>query len=200
VSSASSSLTSVALRAALREHSGTQPKHVQGRVEAAVLVVLYIETGELHTVLIRRRADLRRHPGEISFPGGRREDGEQDLSVTALREAEEEIGLPRTAVELLGVLTPTPTVATGYAIHPFVGLVDCGLRWTPSMLEVDEVIELRLADLRAACERRRIVRNGIALRGDVYVLGDGRVVWGATARIAGELLRRLDPLLRRGER
>jgi 8-oxo-dGTP pyrophosphatase MutT (NUDIX family) len=195
VSSASSSLTSDALRAALRLAPGAPPRHVLGRTQAAVLVPLYIDAGEPHLVFTRRRADLRSHPGEISFPGGRRDADEEELSVTALREAEEEIGLPRDAVQLLGALTPTPTVATGYAIYPFVGLIEPGRRWEPSAGEVDEIIELRLVDLLAVHERRRMLRRGIPFRTDVFALDERSVIWGATARIASDLLRRLEPLL-----
>ena len=74
-----------------------------------------MQDDELHAVFTKRRDDLRRHPGEISFPGGRYEEGEANLIATALREAEEEIGLPQAAVEILGALQPTPTIATGYA-------------------------------------------------------------------------------------
>src|SRR6184192_4620304 len=79
-----------------------------GRTDAAVLVPLYVDAGALHAVFTKRRDDLRRHAGEISFPGGRQdiEEGEEDLRDTALREAEEEIGLPREAVEIVGALTP----------------------------------------------------------------------------------------------
>ena len=77
-----------------------------------MLVPLYVQDGRLHAVFTKRRDDLRRHPGEISFPGGRQDDDESDLRLTALREAEEEIGLPREAVELVGALQPTPTIAT----------------------------------------------------------------------------------------
>jgi 8-oxo-dGTP pyrophosphatase MutT (NUDIX family) len=195
VSSASSSLTSDALRAALRAPSDARLRHVRGRVEAAVLVPLYIADGELYAVFTRRGGDLRSHAGEISFPGGRRDEGEQDLSLTALREAEEEIGLPRDVVQLLGALTPTPTIATSYAIYPYVGLIEPGLEWTPSAREVDEVLELRLAELRAVYERRRMLRHGIPFRTDVYALDDERVIWGATARIATDLLGRVGPLL-----
>ena len=72
---------------------------VRGRTDAAVLVPLYVQDGELHAVFTKRREDLRRHPGEISFPGGRYDEGEADLVATALREAEEEIGLPPEAVD-----------------------------------------------------------------------------------------------------
>src|SRR4051794_6499008 len=91
---------------------------VHGRTDAAVLVPLYVDdAGDLHAVFTERRHDLRRHAGEISFPGGRRDDGE-DLADTALREADEEIGLPATDVEILGALQPTPTIVTNYSIYP----------------------------------------------------------------------------------
>jgi 8-oxo-dGTP pyrophosphatase MutT (NUDIX family) len=193
VSSASSSLTD-ALRGVLLDpgHATTLPVH--GRTEAAVLVALYVEHSELHAIFTRRRRDLRSHPGEISFPGGRRDAGEA-LSLTALREAEEEIGLARDGVALVGALTPVPTIATNYAVYPFVGIIEPGGTWTPSASEVDEVIELRLADLRASRTRRRLEHRGIALRTDVYDVREELVIWGATARIVGDLLARLRPLL-----
>jgi 8-oxo-dGTP pyrophosphatase MutT (NUDIX family) len=193
VSSASSSLTD-ALRGVLLDpaHATTLPVH--GRTDAAVLVALYVEHSELHAIFTRRRRDLRSHPGEISFPGGRRDDGET-LSLTALREAEEEIGLAREDVVPLGALTPVPTIATNYAVYPFVGIIEPGGTWTPSAAEVDEVIELRLADLRASRARRRLQHRGIAFRTDVYDVGAELVIWGATARIVGDLLARLGPLL-----
>jgi 8-oxo-dGTP pyrophosphatase MutT (NUDIX family) len=194
VSSESRSLTD-ALRAALREPTRAQPRHVLGRIQAAVLVPLYIQDGDVHAVFTRRHAELRSHPGEISFPGGRRDEHEDDLATTALREAEEEIGLPREAVELLAALTPTPTVATNYAIYPFTALIEPGRRWTPSAGEVDEVLELRLADLVANHERRRLLRRGIPFRTHVYVVDDERYIWGATARIVADLLDRVTALV-----
>ncbi len=162
---------------------------MHGGTDAAVLVPLFVADGHLHVVLTRRREDLRRHGGEISFPGGRADPGET-LVQTALREAEEEIGLDPAGVELLGALTPTPTVVTGYAVYPFVGLVDAGRAWRLSPREVDEVLELRVADLRAGFGRQRLLRRGVAFRTDVYVVGDA-LIWGATARMLGDLLARL---------
>jgi 8-oxo-dGTP pyrophosphatase MutT (NUDIX family) len=163
---------------------------VHGRIDAAVLVPLYEHEGELHAVFTRRRHDLRRHPGEISFPGGRQDGPEEDLVVTALREAEEEIGLPRDAVHIVGALQPTPTIATNYAVYPFVGLIEPGHEWQPSAGEVAEVLELSVADLRAGYARQRLLRRGIPFRTDVYVVGEV-LIWGATARMLGDLLDRL---------
>jgi 8-oxo-dGTP pyrophosphatase MutT (NUDIX family) len=167
---------------------------VRGRTNAAVLVPLYLEDDGLHAVFTKRRDHLRRHPGEISFPGGRYDEGESDLRVTALREANEEIGLPPTAVEILGALQPTPTIATGYAVYPFVGLIESGRTWTLSACEVAEVIELPLGALLAGYARRRLVRRGLPIRTDTYLVGEN-LIWGATARILADLFDRIGPLL-----
>jgi 8-oxo-dGTP pyrophosphatase MutT (NUDIX family) len=168
---------------------------VHGGKQAAVLVPLYFDADErLHAVFTRRRHDLRRHAGEISFPGGRREEGET-LTETALREAHEEVGLPPADVELLGALPPTPTFVTNYAIYPFVGLIDHGFEWVIAHAEVDEVLELPLDALRAGYGERRLMRRGIAFRTPTYETG-GHLIWGATARILGGLLDRLDTATR----
>jgi len=166
---------------------------VHGRVNAAVLVPLYLIDGELHAVLTRRRADLRRHAGEISFPGGREDASDSDLIHTALREAQEEIGLDPEAVTVAGALSPIPTIATSYAIYPFVGLIEPGHDWRPSATEVERVLEMSLTDLRAGYGRRRLLRRGVPFRTDTFVVSD-ELVWGATARILSDLLERLDAL------
>src|SRR4051812_841756 len=89
-----------------------------GSTDAAVLIPLYLAAGDLAAVFTERREDLKKHAGEISFPGGRQDHPEEDLRLTALREAEEEIGLSPDAVELVGALPPTGTFVTGYKIHP----------------------------------------------------------------------------------
>ncbi|MGZ8633288.1 MAG: NUDIX hydrolase [Solirubrobacteraceae bacterium] len=192
MSSASRSRTELAhtLRSVLLDAGEAALLDVHGRIDAAVLVPLYVSGGELHAVFTRRCENLRRHPGEISFPGGRQDDDETDLRVTALREAEEEIGLPARHVELVGALQPTPTIATNYAVYPFVGLIEPGQTWRPSATEVAEVLELPLSALRAGYGRRRLLRRGVPFRTDVYVV-DEDVIWGATARMVGDLLDRL---------
>jgi 8-oxo-dGTP pyrophosphatase MutT (NUDIX family) len=162
------------------------------QIAAAVLVPLFVtaDANEPHVVLTRRRADLRRHAGEISFPGGRWDAGDSTLADTALREAEEEVGLPRAQVKLLGELPPTSTFATNYVIHPYVGLIPAGLLWQLSPREVDAVLELPVAALRSARTRTRLERRGISFETDAYLL-DENLIWGATARILEELLERL---------
>ncbi len=144
----------------------------------------------LHVVLTRRRADLRRHAGEIAFPGGRQDPEDRDLADTALREAEEEIGLDRASVELLGELPAISTFATGYLIHPFVASIPEGQRWRLSPREVDAVLELALEEVRASRTRTRLERRGISFETDAYII-DGNVIWGATARILATLFERL---------
>jgi 8-oxo-dGTP pyrophosphatase MutT (NUDIX family) len=167
---------------------------VRGATKAGVLVPLYVEGGQLHVVFTKRREDLRRHPGEISFPGGRPEEDDDDLVHTALREAHEEIGLPAQAVEILGALQPTPTIATGYAVYPFVGLLEPGQEWTLNPREVAQVLELPVLALRDGYGRRRLVRRGIPIRTDTYQVGEN-LIWGATARILSDLLDRIEPFI-----
>jgi 8-oxo-dGTP pyrophosphatase MutT (NUDIX family) len=184
------------LRRVLLAPAAASALDVRGRTDAAVLVALYLDNGWLHAVFTKRREDLRRHPGEISFPGGRHDDTDADLLATALREADEEIGLPGSAVHVLGALQPTPTIATGYAVYPFVGLIEAGRAWTLSPREVACVLELSLHDVLAGYARRRLLRRGIPIRTDTYVVGDN-LIWGATARILADLFDRIGPLLSR---
>jgi 8-oxo-dGTP pyrophosphatase MutT (NUDIX family) len=193
VSSASSSPRAelaASLREVLLDPVDAARLEVHGRTDAAVLVPLFIRDGDVHAVFTKRRDDLRRHPGEISFPGGRADPEDADLPATALREACEEIGLDPSGVEVVGALQPTPTIATSYAVYPFVGLIEPGLEWTLSPREVAEVLEFSLADLRAGYGRERLIRRGMPFRTDVYVVGD-HLIWGATARILGDLLDRV---------
>jgi 8-oxo-dGTP pyrophosphatase MutT (NUDIX family) len=165
-----------------------------GSTDAAVLVPLYERDGEIHAVFTKRRDDMRRHAGEISFPGGRQDSPDEDLRITALRESEEEIGLPREAVELIGALPPVGTFVTGYRVFPFVGLIPAGHSWTPQPLEVDEVLELSLPELVAGFEMQRLLRKGVPIKTPTYTVGR-HFVWGATARMVEHLLERLAPLL-----
>jgi 8-oxo-dGTP pyrophosphatase MutT (NUDIX family) len=160
-----------------------------------VLVPLFLAADEEpHAVFTRRRADLRRHAGEISFPGGRRDPEDVDLKDTALRESEEEIGLPRAKVSLLGELPPVSTFVTNYVIHPYVGLIPAGLAWQASPNEVDAVLELPLRALRENRTRTRMERRGISFETDAYIV-DEHLIWGATARIVQHLLERAEELL-----
>jgi 8-oxo-dGTP pyrophosphatase MutT (NUDIX family) len=151
-------------------------------------VPLVLRDDGLHVVLTRRHADLALHGGEISFPGGRPDPGDADLPATALREAHEEIGLAPADVLLAGALPPTPTIVTNYRVYPFVGLVDGSREWRPEPREVDEVLELGLG-----AQRDPAPDQPLEARAEVFVVGDA-LVWGATAKILGDLIARLAPL------
>jgi 8-oxo-dGTP pyrophosphatase MutT (NUDIX family) len=172
--------------------SWTLPHERDGQTLAAVLVPLIVvpESVSPHVVLTRRRSDLRRHAGEVSFPGGRKDPEDADLAETALREAEEEIGLARSSVELLGELPAISTFATNYLIHPFVGQIPASQRWEVSPREVDAVLELPLYELQQSRTRTPIERRGLTFETDAYI-PDGNVIWGATFRILENLLERL---------
>jgi 8-oxo-dGTP pyrophosphatase MutT (NUDIX family) len=165
---------------------------IGGEVEAAVLLPLYGWPEDPGLIFTERRADLRRHAGEISFPGGRRDDVDANLKTTALREAEEEIGLPPAAVELGEELPATRTFATGYLVHPFVGRVPHPreLDLVPNPAEVETILTFSLELLRDGYAMRRLVRRGVPIHTPTYEV-EGHLIWGATARILGDLLEHL---------
>ena len=154
-----------------------------------MLVPLYGWPDEPGLVFTERRHDLRRHAGEISFPGGRRDEGESYLH-TALREAHEEIGLDPDVVDVLGALPPIGTFVTNFKVHPIVGLVEEEIEWVVSPNEVETVLAFRIEALREGFAMRRLVRRGLPIRTPTYEVG-GHLIWGATARILGGLLERL---------
>jgi 8-oxo-dGTP pyrophosphatase MutT (NUDIX family) len=174
--------------------SSEEAARMAGRhgTQAAVLLALYGWPDEPGLIFTERRADLRRHAGEISFPGGRQDPDDADLATTALREAQEEIALDPAAVELTGALPPVSTFVTGYRVHPFVGIVphpgELGLQ--PNPTEVETVLTFSLELLREGYEMRRLIRRGVPIHTPTYEV-EGQLIWGATARILGDLLQRL---------
>ena len=191
---AESSRSSSDLRELLLDPAEAAELEAHGRTEAAVLVPMHGWPDNPGLVFTERRSDLKRHAGEISFPGGRRDEGEE-LIDTALREAEEEIGLSRENVEVVGALPPIGTFVTNYKVHPFVGLIDEGMRFEPNPTEVESVLVASLDDLAAAYEKRRLVRRALPIKTDTYLVAD-KLIWGATARILAELFDRLNRQLR----
>jgi 8-oxo-dGTP pyrophosphatase MutT (NUDIX family) len=163
-----------------------------GTKDAAVLVALFGDP--LTTVFTERRADMRRHAGEISFPGGRQDEPSEDLRETALREAEEEIGLPRAAVTLQGALPPVGTFVTGYRVFPFVATIERPAQLHPAEAEVARILEFSLPSLVAGHEMKRLIRKGVPIKMPTYTV-DGHLIWGATARIVEMLLERLAPII-----
>ena len=154
---------------------------------AAVLALLIREPTP--SLLFTERAkELRRHPGEVSFPGGLTEPDDADLAATALREAEEEVGLPRDAVELLGALPPVHTFVSGILVTPFVGTVATLPALGVSDGEIVRVLTPTLTTLDAIEEERTCDRDGLEVwRGWAYEV-EGTAIWGATGWMLHSLL------------
>jgi 8-oxo-dGTP pyrophosphatase MutT (NUDIX family) len=162
-------------------------------VAAAVLVPLILreDHGPLELLLTRRTDHLHHHPGQISFPGGRIEPEDISIQAAALREAEEEIGLPASAVCTLGYLPPYDT-STGFRIHPVIGLIRVQPVLTPDPFEVAEVLQwpLSLVFDVSRYERKSVVHEG-QTRHYHALTHEGRTLWGATAGILHMLRARL---------
>ena len=137
-----------------------------------------------------RSMDVRDHKGEISFPGGVRHREDPDLLHTALRETEEELGIPADRFEVLGSLPPTQTVVSGFLIAPFVGVLADRPRLRPSPVEIDEVLELEVRRLVAVEREAGVDRDGERRTWFAYDVG-GNTVWGATGRIVHSFLEAL---------
>lgn len=147
-------------------------------LRAAVLLVLYDE-GDAPYLVLTKRTETIAHPGQISLPGGRREPADADLRATALRETEEEIGVPPAGLRVVGRLDDVHTLGSGFVVSPFVAVLQGPFRPAPDDDEVALVIEIPLADLLAADDRLPADPAPLELR---YPLAS-EDVWGATARI-----------------
>ncbi|QIK79493.1 CoA pyrophosphatase [Sphingomonas piscis] len=158
-------------------------------VAAAVLVGV-TDRPEPGLLLTVRRPDMRRHPGQIAFPGGRAEPDETPIQ-TALREAEEEIGLPQAASRVAGTLDPYTTI-TGYQVTPVLALVPPDLPLSPHEAEVSDLFE---APLPYLLDRTNHVRQHMLVDGRerayTEIVWEGRRIWGATAAMIVNLSRRL---------
>jgi 8-oxo-dGTP pyrophosphatase MutT (NUDIX family) len=156
--------------------------------EAAVFVLFTETENGAAVLLIRRPRDTGRHRGEWAFPGGVREAEDASLLSTAYRETEEELGIPADAIERWGELDPVSTVGTGFLVWPFTGKVAADFALAPSAREVDEVAMMPVETFTAPHMRRSIsLRRDGAQRELRAYASEGRVVWGATARILSQI-------------
>ena len=155
---------------------------------AAVLLALYPVDGELRIVLQKRSQHVEHHKGEISFPGGMVDEDDESRLETALREADEEMGIRPGDVQVLGRLDDTPTISD-FMISTFVGTIPYPYTFTPSEIEVAEVLLVPVSHLRKPSSFRDDVRleDGEFHRMPIYVY-DGHVIFGATARILEQFL------------
>ncbi len=155
---------------------------------AAVLIPLFKKNGEYHILFTRRTEKVEHHKGQISFPGGRQDEQDGDLLTTALREAQEEMGINREDVRLLGELDDICTTSD-YCVAPYVGLIPYPYPFQVNRAEIEEVIEVPVSVL---LDERRVREEIHAIDGQVmpvYAYRDqGPTIWGATARILKQLL------------
>ena len=157
-------------------------------VRAAVLVPI-VDRGEASLAFAKRTERVATHKGQIGFPGGVITARDPSPLEAALRECEEEVGLPRNAVQALGALDDTATVATQFVITPFVGLITRPVLWQPDGEEIEKVLEIPYAALleRGCFRSETWIRDG-APREMYFFDYQGETVWGATARILKDYL------------
>jgi 8-oxo-dGTP pyrophosphatase MutT (NUDIX family) len=156
--------------------------------EAAVLVPLFLKEGYLQLLLTLRSDQLTHHPGQMAFPGGSRDAGDADLAATAIRETEEEIGLDRKQIKLLGPLDRLDTV-TGFRMSPFAAAIPFPHTLRPEPAEIARILSVSIASLLAPGALRLETREfrGVKRTFPVYAVSDPPI-WGATAHVLGHLL------------
>lgn len=173
---------------------GYAPANAPAPKRAAVLVPLLRQEGEWRLLFTRRTNEVERHKGQVSFPGGACDDGEATPEQTALREAEEELGLDPRQVRVLGRL-PSMLTITSYLVTPIVGVIPWPTVFKPAQAEVARVFTMPLAWLAERSNRWEFNMLGRDYSVIVYHPFDGEILWGATARMTVDFLEILFPSL-----
>lgn len=175
-----------------RRLAGRQRRVVEDPVtrRAAVLIPLYREGEDTYVLLTRRTETVEHHKGQISFPGGGEDEGDAGPLDTALRETEEELGIPRDQVRILGALDDVYTFVSGFVITPFVGIIPPPVALRVNHQEIAEVLSVPLAIFRDPSRVRMEERTGpTGGRVQLYFYDHGpHEIWGATARIMKDLI------------
>ncbi len=158
--------------------------------KSGVLLCLYPQADQWHIALMKRTQDEGVHSGQISFPGGRFEDSDRNYTHTALREAEEELGIPQQEVQVLGALTELYISPSNFMVYPTVGYM---LRRPAFVLDPKEVAELIEVEidlfLQEEIRKNRRIKLGQNMKIEVPTfLVKGHIIWGATAMILNEFL------------
>jgi 8-oxo-dGTP pyrophosphatase MutT (NUDIX family) len=163
-----------------------------GTTAAAVLIPVIAHAGELTVLFTQRTQHLKSHSGQVSFPGGRAEPGDASVEFTALREAQEEIGLAPERVEILGRL-PEYHTRTGFRVTPVIGLIQPPLELALDAREVESVFEVPLSFLLDPANRERRTREFQGMTTGFYVFEyEGHMIWGATAGMLVNLHKMLE--------
>ena len=154
--------------------------------QAAVLILLYLADNEIYFFLTKRTDELKHHKGQISLPGGTQE-GNEKLIDTALRETQEEIGINKTSISIIGTITPLFVPVTGFMIYPFIGYSLNKLDPKPDPVEVAAIFSVNISDLLSKENRtieKRTIR-GYDVQVPYFKLSDYKV-WDATSMILSE--------------
>jgi 8-oxo-dGTP pyrophosphatase MutT (NUDIX family) len=156
---------------------------------SAVMVPVFLKNGQYHLLFIQRTERVKYHKGQISFPGGAYEKKDGAILNAALREAEEEIGLARQDVQVLGELDDALTATSNYIISPFVGLIPYPYNFKPDKWETEELLEIPITDLleKNCFSEGMTEQNGQEIETYFYRHGS-RTIWGATAKILKQFL------------
>jgi 8-oxo-dGTP pyrophosphatase MutT (NUDIX family) len=179
--------------AALEAAIATRPRRpsrisLDGRIAAAVCVPLYEGPRGLEVWAIKRMEALRHHARELAFPGGKVDPADRDLLDTALRETEEELGIPRADLRVLGRLETVPTATSRFTLNPFVVQVSQGAEIRPAASEVAALVRMSLADFFGGRVPYRAVELGGGWRSPIFDFEVGSM-YGASAHVLEELLR-----------
>lgn len=159
---------------------------------AGVLVPVIAGANGAEVLLTKRSSRLKHHPGQIAFPGGKQDEGDADVIAAALREAEEEVGLPRQHVQVLGTL-PTHETVTGFLVTPVVGWIDATFDVVTEPGEVAEAFRVPLSHVMDATQFTIQSRRWRGTRRRYYTVPFGPYyIWGATARILRGLAQRME--------
>ena len=159
--------------------------------KSGVLALFYPHHEEaLHLVFMQRATYDGVHSGQVSFPGGRFEPGDPDITFTALRESHEELGILPEAVQVLGQLSPLYIPPSNFLVYPTVGYIDRRPEFVPSVREVEKIIEVETRHLLRAEARQMSTLHltpGLSMKVPAFIV-DGSIIWGATAMMLNELL------------
>jgi len=159
------------------------------RVPSAVLVPVYYKQGRYYILFTKRTELVKEHKGDISFPGGAYQEGDETLANTALRECSEEIGLMAGDVEILGELDDTITTSSNYIISPFVAFIPSPYQFSLTAEEAEEIIEIPISTLSdKGCLRQETEATGSKIVTSPLYYYQGRIIHGATARILNQFL------------
>lgn len=175
----------------LRQKFSLAEAYSKNAKESAVLILIYEKENEPYVVFTERKVYKGAHSGQISFPGGKKDDTDIDFEFVALRETEEEIGVNRSEISVLGQLTHLYIPVSNFLVFPFVGILHTEPDFVKEEKEVHKIIEIKLDDLLQDInlieKKINIPENNIQFKTPAYKVNDTEI-WGATAMILSEFL------------